>query len=73
MTDENQRSASLIIRLLRLITVVPHRVSRFQPYWIGMVRVAIGGFFCISGGTKLFDSEAHKRMVQTMIDSGIVA
>lgn len=71
MTDENQRNASLIFRLFRLVTGIPHRVSRFQPYWIALVRVAMGVFFCISGGTKLFDSAAHKSMVQTMVDSKI--
>lgn len=71
MTDENQRNASLIFRLFQLISGAPHRFSRFQPYWIALVRVAMGVFFCISGGTKLFESAAHKSMVQTMIDSKI--
>jgi uncharacterized membrane protein YphA (DoxX/SURF4 family) len=31
----------------------------------------MGAFFCISGGTKLFDSAARKTMTQTMVDSGV--
>lgn len=47
------------------------RLTPLRAYWAALVRVSLGAFFCISGGTKLLDSGARQEMVQTLTASGI--
>lgn len=47
------------------------RLLALEGYWIALVRVSIGVFFCITGGTKLLDAGARDEMVRTLVSSGV--
>lgn len=57
--------------LFRGLGVLLRHVRALEGYWIVLVRVSIGVFFCITGATKLFDTGARNEMVQTLVASGI--
>jgi len=59
------------VDLLRRIVLLARQLLPLQGYWIALVRLSIGIFFCISGATKLFDAGAREEMVKTLISSGV--
>ena len=61
----------LVVEILRRIVVSGRQLLPLQAYWIALVRVSIGVFFCITGARKLFDPGARQEMVQTLTSSGI--
>jgi putative oxidoreductase len=56
---------------LRRVVAAGRRLAPLQPYWVAVVRAAVGVFFCISGATKLLQPGARQQMVQTLASSGI--
>lgn len=60
-----------VVEILRRIVISGRKLLPLQAYWIALVRVSIGVFFCITGATKLFDPGARQEMVQTLASSGI--
>ena len=60
-----------VVEILRRIVISGRKLLPLQAYWIALVRVSIGVFFCITGATKLFDPGARQEKVQTLASSGI--
>lgn len=61
------KSGGPLTRLVRL----GRQLSPVAAYWTALVRVCLGVFFCISGGTKLFSAAAWQEMVRTLTASGL--
>ena len=49
-----------VVEILRRIVISGRKLLPLQAYWIALVRVSIGVFFCITGATKLFDPGARQ-------------
>ena len=61
----------MLSRLYMLFARPPEALRRFEQPWILGTRAAIGIFFCISGGMKLFVGGRLEGLVETLTESGI--
>ena len=60
----------MLSRIYQLVADVPE-ILRQEEAWVLGTRIAIGIFFCISGGKKLFVAGKRQIMAQTLNEAGI--
>ena len=61
----------MLSRIYQLVADVPEILRQYEEAWVLGTRIAIGIFFCISGGKKLFVAGKRQIMAQTLNEAGI--